>query len=491
MKLAELIKSRLTEKTGYLNQIIFEVLKTIILKIELPANYKLPSSRKLAADLNVSRNTIMLVYEQLLLEGYVYTSTGAGTFIKEGINNKTIKVPDAHISLSNRGNSLLKNTYSDISRMETPFSPFSPDVSLFPHKSFNNIINTTRKKIDNASLHYTTDAGDKELKKAIADHLEQSRAIKCEPNQILLFTSTNESLTLLSNILCDPSDHIIMENPTYWGFQTIFQLAGLQVQNVNVDDQGIRVEELIKETRHSPKMIMVMPSRQYPLGYVLSVDRRLKLLEYAKKHQAWIIEDDYDSEFSLSKYSISSLYSFSPNTNVIYSGSFSKSIYPSIQVSYLVVPASIRDALVKAHGVLYRNSNRVRQRALATFINKGDYANHLKFVKNVYFKRRQWLLNLLQKFLGNNFIEATSYLNTGLHINLYFPDHWDDITIVNLLAENGISSSALSNYYAKPPVKKGLLLGFANIEENKMDEPVKKLAQIIKKYELDLTSKLF
>lgn len=479
--LRDLILEELTKYKGTLHQRIFNIIKKNILEHKIPNNAKLPSSRALSQELGISRNTILLVYEQLELEGYVFSKKNSGTFVKNNLKFISIK-PSFHINPSERGQKLLDNHYVSKTMKKRLLTPFLPDTMAFPHKKFNKIISKIRNTLDEEDLTYSSDGGVLHLKQMICEHLKTSRFISCKPDQVLLFNSSNDALNLISKILCNHNDLIWVENPSYWGFKNIFQTAGLKVKEVNVDEHGLNFEKMTDITDSSPSLILVTPSRQYPLGYIMSLERRLKLLNYASENNIFIIEDDYDSDFRLSKYQISSLFGLKQNVPVIYLGSFSKTIYPAIHISYLVIPENLISILSASHSVLYRNSDRIMQKALAQFMQNGDYNIHLNNIRTLYTKRRQYLIFLINSLLGPEFIDNEYNTNPGLHLIISLPNNIDDQKLVTELNSYDINVTALSKYYSNTPCPKGLLVGFAHLTEEDMENPVKILASIILKY---------
>lgn len=481
--LTGLIKKELIQETGTLNQKIFNSIKKNIFEKKIPGNSKLPSSRELAINLGVSRNTILLVYEQLYIEGYVYIKKNSGTFVKNSVDFSLLEDTTViDVQPSNRGYAILKNNYISTIMKQRLLTPFVPDVSIFPHAKFNKIVAQVRSSTNYSDFTYSSDAGVEQLKEAITKYLKNNRHIECKTSQVLIFRSSTDALNLISKVLCDTGDTVWLENPTYWGFRNIFHTEGLNICDIDVDKEGLNFESFISIEDVKPSLILVTPSRQYPLGHVMSLERRIKLVHHAIEQGSWIIEDDYDSDFRLSRYQVSSLYSLEKNAPVIYLGSFSKTIYPSINISYLVVPERVASILKHAHSVLYRNSDRIMQRALAIFMEKGDYSGHLNYIRSLYLKRRQVLIQLLVKYLGKKIVNIESNFNTGLHIILQLPMDVDDLIIVHELQTFDINVSALSQYYSGMIKQRGLLIGFASISEEKMEAPIKILTSVVQQH---------
>ena len=461
---------------GTLPARVFNCLRDAILDGVLVPNTRLPASRDLANELHVSRNTILNAYEQLRAEGYIQAQTGRGTWVSESLPDCYIEVGPTPIStattkidqnskLSNRGENLLLHAAASPHQWGA-FVPGVPDVTEFPHAEFNRIKSRLSRQPDIANLIYSNAGGCLELRQALADYLRIARSVNCETDQIIITEGIHQAVDLVSRALCDLSDHVWIENPGYWGAKNILRINGLSIIPVPVDAEGINPEE---QPLIVPRLIFVTPSHQYPLGSHLSLSRRKKLLDFAKKHGSWIIEDDYDSEFRFSGQPFPSLQGLEDNPPVIYIGTFSKTIYPALRIGYMVAPKQLVQPLRTIAAELYRGGHLLTQRALAEFIVEGHYAAHIRRMRLLYSKRHKHLIELIHRYLGDEFLHEYNH-DAGLHLVLKLPTYVNDVEISRLALSRGVNVRPLSQYYSgvNAPIQQGLLLGFACVQEQDM-----------------------
>ncbi|WP_336042613.1 PLP-dependent aminotransferase family protein [Acinetobacter dispersus] len=461
---------------GTLPARVFNCLRDAILEGILAPNTRLPASRDLANELHVSRNTVLNAYEQLRAEGYIQAHTGRGTWVSETLPESYIQVSTTPTyaaatkeeithTLSHRGASLLQHAAASPYQWGA-FVPGAPDVTEFPHAEFNRIKSRLSRQPEIANLIYSNAGGCLELRRALADYLRIARSVNCETDQIIITEGIHQAVDLVSRALCDLDDHIWIENPGYWGAKNILRINGLNIIPMPVDAEGIIPEE---QPSTPPRLIFVTPSHQYPLGSHLSLARRRKLLDLAKQHGSWIIEDDYDSEFRFSGQPYPSLQGLEDNPPVIYIGTFSKTIYPALRIGYMVVPKNLVQPLRTISAELYRGGHLLTQRALAEFIREGHYAGHIRRMRLLYSKRRTFLIELIHRYLGDVFVHEFNH-DAGLHLVLKLPDHANDVEISALALSRGVNVRPLSQYYSgvDTPIQSGLLLGFACVQEQDM-----------------------
>lgn len=455
-----------------------------ILEGSLKAATRLPPTRDLAEELALSRNTVLRVYEQLQAEGYISTRTSSGTFVTDSVldnletnidrlaTNQPIEDPS---SLSDRCLELLGNARANPKQWGA-FIPGVPDVNSFPHHILKKIQDRIARKPRPEYLTYDAVGGVKELKSSLADYLRTARGVKCSTDQILITEGIHQALDLVSRTLCNPGDVAWIEEPGYWGIKNILRMNAVNISAINVDEQGMDPRELPENT---PKLIFVTPSHQYPLGSVMSLSRRKFLLSMARETHSWIVEDDYDSEFRFSGQPIPSLQGLEDDSPVIYIGTFSKTLYPALRLGYVILPKPLAAPLKKAHNELYRGGHHLIQAALAEFIKAGYYTAHIRKMRLLYSKRRNILVELITRYLGEDYLGHYNS-NAGLHLIVELPTEKDDIAIAQHANDEGILVRPLSRYYLNERKSKGLLVGFANIEENEMEPNFIRLAKIIK-----------
>lgn len=472
-----------------LNRALYECLRGAILDGSLTAGVRLPASRELSHELGVSRNSVTHAYEQLLAEGYLRAVTGSGTYVADVLPDQVLssrnnRVPSGrngtarHGSpkgLSRRGQQLVDRALASHEQWGA-FIPGVPDVRLFPQKQFLQLAARTQRSAPPEWLSYATGGGHPALRKALAAHLRHVRSVECEPDQILVTEGVHQALDLVSRLLTDEGELAWMEEPGYWGIRNVLGMNGVQVHPVPVDSEGLNLDQAQKGK--PPRLIFVTPSHQYPLGSVMSLPRRLALLEYAQRHGSWVVEDDYDSEFRFSGHPIPSLQGLSPQGPVIYIGTFSKTLYPGLRIAYMVLPTALVDAFRKAHSELYREGHMLTQAALAEFIEAGLYSAHIRRMRLVYAARRAALSSLIGTWLGREWIHPDDS-NAGLHLVLRLPDGKDDVEVTRRAFAQGVLVRPLGRYYASSEPTPGLLLGFACVAEEEMLEPFEKLVRCI------------
>lgn len=473
----DLLAHRLSQApAGALNKRLYDVLQAAIQEGAIATGSRLPASRDLAKELGVSRNTVLAAYEQLQSEGYLQTRTGSGTFVSEQLpevapeNSEPELVsarPFRYASLSRRGIRILTRSGAGAYQWGA-FMPGVPDVSHMPHDIWRKIQLRLSRRMPVEALSYSSHGGCLQLQQALADYLRVIRSLNCTHDQILITAGTHQSLDLLAKMLCDPGDGAWIEEAGYWGFRNVLAVNGVELLPTPVDEQGMVLPDITTRDNQTPlpKLICVTPSHQYPLGSVMSLQRRQQLLALAKSSGSWVVEDDYDGEFRFGDTPIPALQGLSADAPVIYLGTFSKSLYPGLRLSYMVVPKPLAARMKMAHSELYRGGNGLVQLTLAEFIRDGHYAAHVRRMRQLYSRRRDALVEVITTRLGPAFLASQS--NAGLHLILSLPDSIDDVALAAELEQTGILTRPLSAYYLSGTQRRGLLLGYACVEEQQM-----------------------
>lgn len=472
--LTDLLMQRLAKQTsGTLNKRLYDTLRQAILARAITPGSRLPSSRDLAQQLSLSRNTVLATYEQLLAEGYIETRPGSGTFVTEQLPDGNMeRVPDAQEgashsaapALSRRGMNLLG--YAGASaRQWGAFMPGIPDIASFPHDLWRRTQTRLMRRMKPEQLSYSPMGGSPELQLALTEYLRVARSVECTPEQVLITEGTHQGMDLLAKMLCNPGDSAWIEDPCYWGMRNVLTINGLRVTPIAVDDQGMAPPETPPPGR-APRLICVTPSHQYPLGAVMSLARRQRLLALAQEHNSWIVEDDYDSEFRFSGNPVPALQGLNSNAPVIYIGTFSKTLYPGLRVSYMVLPPPLAQELKVAHAELYRGGHWLTQSTLSEFIREGHYAAHIRRMRLLYARRRALLTQLIETHLGSEYVGDRS--NAGLHMLLKLPAQVDDVLLSTQILRHGVLVKPLSSYYLRPTAERGLLLGYASVAEGEI-----------------------
>ncbi len=456
--LTEIARLSLPDKLP-LHRQLYEALRRAILDGKLAAGDRLPSSRELAQDLNMSRNTVVASLSQLAVEGYLVSQVGSGTFVNDSVPKAAPRRPSAQQNqgarLSRRGQAL--STTFCASQLEIqPFTPGIADFSAFPVALWQRLQNKHWRMTYPDMLDYNDSGGYAPLRRAVADYLRVFRSVPLEVDQVIVTSGTQQSMELCAQLLADHSDTVWLEDPAYWGAVKAFMATGLNLHPVVVDQHGIAPQASDEAT--APRLIYVTPSHQYPTGAVMSLARRHQILSIARQHKAWVLEDDYDSEFRFSGPPISSLAGLDTDERVLYMGSFSKVLYPGLKLGYLVVPKGLVASFKKAHYDLNRPGQMPLQAALAEFIEMGHFASALRRARMGYAERRRCLLAALQPCLGQQ--AQITGAEQGLHLCLRLPDHSDDKTLSHRIGALGLTVRPLSAYCLDRHDAKGLVMGY-------------------------------
>jgi GntR family transcriptional regulator/MocR family aminotransferase len=467
---------------------LYKSLQKAILEGRLRSGDRLPASRLMAKELAISRNTVMIAFEQLAAEGYLESLTGSGTFISSSLpenfvqvfsKNKLIDDPVSKARKISRNAFNVKNIFlnTNVTNDIQPFRHGIPDLENFPFKIWGKIFNNLLHKIPTKFLGYGDPAGYLPLRKAIANYLRTSRAVKCETEQVIIVSGSQQALDLSSRVLLDNENTVFMEDPGYLGARGVFLNAGINLVPIPLDHEGIKVEN---SNEISPGLIYVTPSHQYPLGYVMSVTRRLQLLELAEQSDCWILEDDYNSEYRYTGKPLPSLQGLDSNKRVIYTGSFSKVLFPALRLGYIVVPEDLIQPFTVMRGLTDRGNPILEQAVMAEFIAEGHFYRHIRRMRNLYLERQQILVSEVNR-------ELKGYLrlnpaDAGMHLIAWLPENEDDKTIAAFLAKKGIITSAVSEYSIKHRVSPGLILGYTAYSEKEIRTGVQKLSTALDLY---------
>ncbi len=441
---------------------VYEAIRRAITEQVLPSGSRLPSTRSLASDLSVSRNTILAAFDQLLDEGYVAARTGSGTYVvykqtddffKNIDTIKPVEI-EGDITLSKRG---LAASVSPDSHEVQPFTPGEDDYSRFPIALWRRLLNRHWRALDPALLDSSHDGGYWPLRQSIADYLRVSRAVNLSVDQVLITSGTQQSIDLCARLLTDDGDIAWVENPCYWAARRVLEINGLQLHPVSLDNEGMAPSTV--DFRVKPRLIYTTPSHQYPKGMVMSYGRRRLLLDYAQNSNAWIIEDDYDSEFRFEGRPISSLQGMDENGRVLYLGTFSKVMYPGIRLGYMVIPPQLVDAFKNGLYELQRPGQVMIQAALADFIEEGHFASHIRRLRQTYAERRHLLQTALAPIV--NVGARLSPVDSGLHLVVEFDANIDDVRVAEVAAKQDLRVYPLSHYCLGNKPEKGLIIGYA------------------------------
>ena len=447
---------------------IYDGLRGAILEGRLRPGQRIPSTRSLASDLGVSRLPVLSAYDQLLHEGYLVGKTGSGTFVTAHIPDHLLRSraigrlkPSAQSAGAVRARAVLNQTTP--TRWSLPAVPFQiglPALDLFPHAAWAKVVTRQVRAETPEQLAYGDPAGLRRLRVAIAEHLRTSRAVRCVADQILIVPGSQAALRLAAATLLEPNDRVAMEEPGYFGAHRAFRAAAAQLVPVPVDDEGLNVAALQRRGSNI-RAVYVTPSHQYPLGMTMSASRRLALLDWAQRNEAWILEDDYDSEFRYVSRPVGALQGMDASDRVIYIGTFSKALFPAARVGYVVVPPSLWRRFVESRFAFDIFTPTLYQRALAEFLESGQFARHLRRMRSAYMERRDALLRGLDRHCRH--LAQVHNSDAGLHVTVLLPADagLDDREVIAELGRRGLAAFDLSSTYVGSIRRQGLLLGFA------------------------------
>lgn len=462
---------------------LYLALRQAILDGGIRPGTRMPPSRRLALELALGRNTVLKAYDQLMVEGYLEGRVGDGTYVCETLalgsvggarGGKPAPAERPAELLSRRGTELSRLTGS--SRVQHgAFMPGIPDVEHFPFQVWRRLLGKYIHPRQSHLLQYAV-GGYGPLRVALAEYLRSSRMVSCDPRQILIFNGTHQALDLCARMLCDQGDRVWMEEPGYWGVRNVLRAAGLETVPIPLDDKGIAPTP--DDWNDPPKLVFVSPSSQYPTGTVLALERRLELLEQARRNKAWIIEDDYDNELRYHGNPVASMFGLASAARVIYLGTFSKVMFPGLRIAYLVVPPQLVDGFVVGNTELYREGRLTDQAALAEFIAEGHFSTHIKRMRGIYRERRDTLQDALEGRLGGAISRSGGH--AGIHLLYHFSAAVDDARIAEQTLARGVVLRPLSVYYQRPELARpGINLGYASVPVPRIGLAVEVLTRVV------------
>lgn len=480
---------------GPLYQQVYRAARRAILAADLAPGVRVPSTRTLARDLGVSRNTVILAYDQLLAEGYIATREGSGTFVAthlpeeltESIRADRGDVEPSDIftpRLSAFGRRVADSGDRRTVTWEAATAPLSydfrygrPNFFDFPHDTWHRVLARRARRASLRQLDYGPPAGRDELRSAIAEYLWRSRGVVCTPEQVLVVNGSQQALDLAARVLVDAGDRVVIEEPNYPGARIAFEAVGADIVPVPLDDEGLQVDAVPGE---SPiRLAYVTPAHQFPSGVVMPIQRRLEVLAWADRTGALVFEDDYDSEYRYTGRPVEALQGLDRAGRVIYAGTFSKLMFPALRLGYLVLPAALVKPFATAKAISDTGCPALEQLALADFIQGGHFDRHLRRSRMRNARRREALLTALDRHLGDRVEVAGA--NAGLHVLAWLRG----IPARRLpalrrrAAERGVGIYPATSFYLTPPHRAGLLLGFASLQEREIDEGIQRLAQTL------------
>ncbi len=446
-----------------LQQQLHTLIRQAILEGKIKGNTRLPSSRDLAKRLGVGRNTVINAYEQLIAEGYLETRKGAGTFTM-------MLPPDQLLSVENKP-TLTNRSYTSDTHKTVPSGISALDI--FPHKTWAKMASKAWLK-DGPNIHHSNDPmGYMPLRKNIADYLIASRNVQCSAEQIIIVSGLQQGLFLLANTLIENGKSIFLEDPGYSGLHTSASASRKPISYVNIDEHGAIPPEA------GSGLLVTCPSRQYPFGYTMPHARRLELLSWASETNSLILEDDYDSEFRYAGRPLNSLQGIDGGNRVIYGGTFSKTIFPTFRLGYLVLPTPYIEPVRAFRSAIDSFPSITPQLALSAFMESGDFAKHIRRLRKTHAARHEAFQTSFKRRLHKYFTLTPS--DAGLHMlatptTLLQRHTSTDDMWANLGQKAEVAAVPLSQTFRKAAPQQGLLLGFAETSEDQIDKKLHKFS---------------
>ncbi|HWY67082.1 MAG TPA: PLP-dependent aminotransferase family protein [Terriglobales bacterium] len=470
-----------------LHEQIYDAYRTAIIDRSLRAGQRVPSTRMLAGELGISRIPILNAYAQLLAEGYFEGRVGAGTVVSKSLPDQVTpirlrtvpsskKAPRGPRVLSKRSSLLSPFNNVAWSRGWGPFGVSQVAFDQFPFRIWNSLVTRHCRKVRAESLDYGSPMGSIDLREAVAAYLRTARGVRCEADHIIIVSGSQQALEISTRVLLDPGSSVWMEEPGYRLARSVFAFNGCQIVPVPVDSEGLNVAAGVKQCPNA-RAAFVSPSHQYPLGVTMSASRRLQLLDWAEGSGSWIIEDDYDSEYRYENMPIPSLQGLDSNSRVIYIGTFSKVLFPSLRLGYIVLPPDLVERFLAARLAMDISPAGFHQAVLADFIREGHFSRHIRRMRLLYGKRRSVLIESIRKQLG--LAAEVVGGQAGMHLSLTVKGI-DDREIAERAASQRLWLVPLSSSYLRKPARQGFILGFGSTGVEQIPDAVSKLGALLR-----------
>jgi GntR family transcriptional regulator/MocR family aminotransferase len=470
-----------------LHQQVYRGVRGAILSGSLPAGAQLPSTRRLADDLAVSRTTVLVAFGQLVAEGYIVGAVGSGSYVASQIPDhllqvgrpapRSARVEREAIAVSRRAQAITRTPRRIPRLYPGAFWTGVPPVDEFPLRTWSRLAARRQRNLTTAQLLHTSPAGHAPLREAIVTHLASARGVRCDASQIIILCSAQEGLDVACRSLLDEGDAAWLEDPCWVGSRGALLSAGARVVPVPVDRHGLDVQKGIALAPDA-RLVYVSPSHQYPMGVTLTLERRLSLLDWAARTRSWIVEDDYDSEYRYTGRPITALQGLDRAGRVIYLGTFNKTIFPALRIAFLVVPPGLVETIFRVRGIGGQHVPIVDQLILTDFIMEGHFARHLRRMRAIGRERRDALLSAAARDLtGLLDVEQTE---TGLHTVGWLPPGVDDGAASAAADQQNVEVLPISRCYSGRCPRPGLLLGYAGLKPHEISAGVRRLAAALK-----------
>jgi GntR family transcriptional regulator / MocR family aminotransferase len=465
---------------------LYTELRSAIIDGRLKSGARLPSTRNLAAQYGLARSTVVAAFQQLQAEGFVSSEVSAGTFVvpapvwemtspaKQSSSRQVI----SRAAIAKRTQSLLKTTFLQPAShsIGKAFRGYEPAIDLFPVELWARIAARVYRKAPRSLYGQGDRGGYPPLRRAIAEYVGHSRGVRCSAEQIIITSGAQQALDLLARVLLDPGDEVWMEDPGYPGASQAFQSAGASVIPIPVDGDGMDVATAIKSSP-AARVVYVTPANQFPLGTVMSAERRVELLSWAARAGAWIIEDEYDAEYRYSWKPIASLHSLDRTGSVIYVGTFTKMLFNALRIGFIVVPERVGEAFRIARSFMDRHAPTLDQAVLTEFINEGHFGRHVRKMRQIYSERSQLLTEEANRRLSG--LLDVENAQSGMCTVAWIKTHVTEMAVTRRAEQLGLEVVPISSFVSKYQQKPALFLGFAGCNASEIKRGVSVLEAIL------------
>ncbi|MGA8432539.1 MAG: PLP-dependent aminotransferase family protein [Candidatus Sulfotelmatobacter sp.] len=469
-----------------LHRQIYNGYRSAIAGGNLRPGQRIPSSRALAAEIGVSRFPVLNAYAQLLAEGYLESRVGAGTVVSSLLPDQLTSSgpPKARLASARSGPRPVARRSLYLRRVQASpwmlgwgaFGVGQVACDQFPLHVWSNLVARHCRSLNAQSLHYGNQSGFKALRETIADYLRTARSLRCDVEQVMIVSGSQQALEISARVLLDPGSSVWVEEPGYRLAQDAFALNGCRLVPVPVDNEGLNVGAGIKRCPLA-RAAFVTPSHQYPLGVTMSASRRLQLLDWAQDTGSWIIEDDYDSEYRYESMPIASLQGLDANARVIYVGTFSKVLFPSLRLGYIVIPSDLVDSFITVRRAMDLGPPTFYQEVLADFIGEGHFVRHIRRMRVLYRERRSALVDSIHEELGST-VQILGG-EAGMHLTVTLPKGKRDRDIAGRAARQNLWIWPLSPSYIGRAARPGFILGFGSTAVAEIPRAVRKLRKLL------------
>jgi GntR family transcriptional regulator / MocR family aminotransferase len=469
-----------------LQEWLFCEIRSAILDGRLRPGARLPSSRSLALNHALSRSTVTEAFRRLKLEGYINGLTGSGSFVAENLPDQYFQSMDGNLLAKNRVLTKRAHAVAKVKktvpfeynqRLGTPFQAFGPAVDRFPVDTWARLTSRVLRRVTPSELATGDAHGDLGLRNEILAHFGPARQVRCDIDRIVVVYGVQHALDLLCRILLRPGDPVWLENPGYHGARNLFCAAGATIIPAPVDERGLQVERAIKSLP-VPKLIYLTPAHQFPTGAALALDRRFKLLCWAREHGITVFEDDYDGDFRFACKPLGSVQGLDTGDCVAYCTSFSKLLFPSLRLGFLVLPEHLLDPVLALRKATDRYLPVLQQKTLAEFMRTGEFGHHLRRMRELYAERWAVLAEAAQTYLSDRL--DVQRAECGLQTAAWLAPGISDVKVAAAAAKEQLEIHPISPFYAAGKCRHGFLLGFGAVAPKELRSGAQRLAKVLR-----------